>query len=136
MTWLALWAVLQVGLMPNDVMVSYLPQQLSHEYTDTNYVGLVTELRLFDNHVFVGGTIKTEVQKAAGDGYDFIPESSAYAFRVGARFGGLEIGWLHLCAHPVLPFYYAQQPVIGYDQWYDDVYIRFSGTINIIGGRQ
>lgn len=132
MTFIALWFAFQAGLMPNDQMVSYpVPQVAIAVNSPTSYTDLEAELRFLNGAAFVGGSIKTEMQKAA-ENFSFLPESSTYSFRAGLRFDGFEIGWLHVCAHPTLPYYYALEPVISFDRAYDDVYIRFSGSVPIL----
>lgn len=133
MTWLALWFALQAGFMPNDLMVVYRPGIVSLDQ-QTEYVNLQGELRAFDNRVFLGGSIKTEMQQD-GARANFMPESSTYLFTAGLRLGGVEIGYLHVCSHPVVPSYYLLNPVIGYDQGYDDFYIRFSGSVDLLKAR-
>ncbi len=130
MTWLALWFALQAGLSPNSMMVDY-PLKDQMFYPDTGYIELSAELRFFDGHFFIGGSARIEVQKNVLPDFSFTPEMLASGFNAGLRFGGLEIGALYSCQHPVVPYYDYYKPILVWDGWYGEVYVKFSGETKL-----
>lgn len=129
MNWLVLWYTLQVGISPNSMIVDY-PKEAQTFYPLTGYVQMEAELRAW-NLLFVGGLIRAEIQKEELPNWTFRPEMMSYGFKAGMRKGGLEVGMLYVCQHPVLPYYSYYKPVINWEGWYAEVYLRFSGEARL-----
>lgn len=120
MSWLALWAALEVGMMPGSGVVEYPEWAMLKR--QAFYTELDAEVRAFDV-LFVGGMVRTEVQRKEGAA-TFTPELSSYGFTAGVRFGPVELAYIHVCQHPTLPYFSRYHPVIRWDGWYDGVYLR------------
>lgn len=135
MNWLILWYALQVGIAPSSGMVDYSYNTGNYDSTATlysvhGYTQLETELRFYNNLFFLGGMIRTEIQGWNGQ-LNFMPELSSYGFTFGIRYGGAELGFLHVCEHPTVPYYAIYMPYLKWDGWYTEVHLRFSGDAKI-----
>jgi hypothetical protein len=130
MNWLVLWFALTVGYSPDSMMLLYTAQQQMF-FPDAAYVELNMELRAFNDHFFIGGDVRTEIQKFIDGTPTFVPEMASYGFHTGIRDGGMEIGVLYVCQHPVVPYYSEYHPFIVWEGWYAEGYIRFSGQAKL-----
>lgn len=128
MTWFALWAALQIGLSPSSGIVEYPLQPWS--VNQTVYTQLEAEVRMLDGLLFAGGMVRTEVQQQNVNP-SWVPELSSYGFKAGLRIGGFELGYLHVCQHPTLPYYSIYHPVIRWDGWWTELYVRVSGEVKL-----
>lgn len=125
MTWLALAFALEVGLLPFDQTIMYQPPARSDEKW-VFYTTLEAELQFLDNHAFIGG--RTEIREwkdLAAMG--FWPERAGFAFNAGLRWGPVEIGFLHYCTHPVIPFEPLREPSVLWEGAYEKIYLRVEG---------
>ena len=86
---------------------------------------------MIDDHLFLGGGVRTEIQKRE-DNISFAPELSAYTFTAGFRTGNLETGFLWTCEHPTTPFYSSWSPIINWEGYYCEVYLKLSGEVPVI----
>jgi hypothetical protein len=127
MPWLTLWFALQLGLSPNSMMVIY-PTQDQRFFPFTSYVELATEARVGE-HFFIGGELRTEIQKETGI-FSFTPEMASYGFKAGLRWPGVEVAGLYACEHPVVPYFDYYHPVLNWEGWYGEVYVKFSGEVH------
>jgi len=120
-----------------EMEIGYLPLN-SWMIHDTEYTGkgldfyltLKAELMLFD-FIFVGGSMKSDVS-FRGDGLNCDPSDIWYSVDVGFRFGGFEIGWRHMCIHPIMT--YLRTTVWGASNAegaYEEIYISFKGSVKL-----
>jgi hypothetical protein len=123
MNWLVLWAALQIGLSPSSGVVEYQQPPLLGEIVA--YTQLEAEARMLNEVLFIGGMVRTEVVLDSFDEWN--PTLASYGFVAGARIGLIEIGFLHVCQHPVVPYYNVYRPVIRWDGWWREFYIRLEG---------
>lgn len=129
MSWIALWFALQVGLSPYSGMLVY-NHAAEMRFAETWYTQFEAEVRLFDT-AFIGGEVRTEARRHRGDELVFYPGLSSYGFTAGLRYGGMELGFLHACQHPTVPYYNQYRPVIAWDGWWTELYLRFSGDVGL-----
>lgn len=125
---LALAFALELGVVPTS---EWIMHETDYTYNDTAmYVMMDAEVEITD-YLFVGGSIRTEMMKNSFD-QTFAPISDQYIFRAGARIGILEIGYRHLCTHPVFAYVYQQEerPQVNYEGNYDEFYLRISGRFD------
>ena len=88
------------------------------------YTELEVEVEIADM-LFAGGSVKTRMWDSDGS-WTFYPFNDEYIFNAGLRFDPVEVGFRHLCTHPVIPYISATAPdVINYEGSYDEFYIRF-----------
>lgn len=99
------------------------------------YTELDAEVLLFE-HIFIGGAVTTRSRTARekyGIPYNFSPFTDEYLFKAGIRFGNVEIGFRHLCTHPVIPYINSVRQVnrtpITYEGAYEEIYLRFEGRL-------
>jgi len=121
MNWIAFLFALELGIMPNGTLETFTPGPATSQDLDGDfYVLFEAEATLFD-FLFIGGDVRTEVKNRTTD-KSFSPHSAYYGFRAGIRLEPIEVGFRHMCAHPVVPgsIYVAKQ----WEGWYDEVYIR------------
>lgn len=122
---LILWYALTLGLSPNSNIVTYEAGRIPFLDQPTGFAELETEIRW--GPLFLGGLVRTEVQKKQ-DVFSFLPELSTYGLQFGLRLGmGIEIEYLHICSHPIVPYFSNNHPTINWEGWYDEIHIRLSG---------
>lgn len=123
MSWLAFWAALELGFLPNGTMLMYQPSLKYNDLAGQFYTQLDAEAVVFDR-LFVGGAVKTFVFDIERE-VSFTPTQSWYSFRAGLRFPPLEAGWRHYCTHPVMPYMPLDPggPVL-WEGSYDELYVR------------
>ena len=99
MNWLVLLYFLELGYAP-----FYGGANINELFVDQNvfYVNMEMESIIL-NHIFIGGALKTYVTDKKGS-YSFVPFEADYLFKVGFRYKNLELGFRHLCLHPVRPY--------------------------------
>lgn len=90
MTWLALWFSLQVGVAPLSGVITY-PGGVVPLSQFSGYIQMTSEVRMLDDHTFIGGFVRTEIQPRAF-GIGFVPELMTYGFNAGLRYNGIEFG--------------------------------------------
>lgn len=133
MTWLVLAFAFNLGFTPNDAVVQYQGPTWIVNQSAESIVNMDVELRAFDEHFYVGGSLGVPVWQAPNDGVipSFWPNDLQSVVRLGFRWGGVEIGYSHLCTHPVMPY----QPIVGsqtsWEGGYDEVHIKFSGSVKL-----
>jgi hypothetical protein len=125
--WLTLWCILELGFFPQDLTVMYAPPANVTE--GVFYQELQAELRLFNNHIFAGGTIQIR-DWACTNELGFWPERAGFSLHCGVRMKGLELGFEHYCTHSIV----VQQPIYGenvlWDASFDRVYLRIEGMLD------
>ena len=126
MNWLALAFAIEVGLLPIDQTIMYQSTSRSDEAW-VFYTTLEAEVQLFDNHAFIGGSTEIREWKDK-DAMSFWPERAGFAFNAGLRWGPVEIGFLHYCTHPVIPFEPFSNPRVLWEGAYEKIYIRVEGS--------
>lgn len=98
-------ASLEIGWLPNGtaLMIEDSGIKAHQENEDEQfYTDLSADVWLFD-HVFVGGSVKTYMF-ASSEEINFDPNQDMYTFHVGATYKGIEIGFEHMCTHPVVTY--------------------------------
>ena len=121
MNWLVLLFAFEVGMVPNNGWVmqefDYHLQEQNQYYTEFEF-----EAEAWDT-LFVGGKIKTRMYDSP-DSWTYKPFTDEYTFNAGLRFDFLEIGFRHLCTHPVIPYIRSSGAKINYEGAYDELYFR------------
>jgi hypothetical protein len=130
MQWLILAFALQLGYTPNNSAVLYTPPPFVLNQAAQGIISMDVEARLW-GVLYLGGDLGVTVWNCPSDGIpSFWPDRLQSTVRAGIRFGGIEIGWSHLCTHPVMPY----QPLINeqaiWDGAYDEIHVKFSGEIH------
>ncbi len=126
MNWLALIFALEVGWLPNGGFALYeVPQVI--EVTGSFYTDLQAEVVAWD-HLYIGGGMRTFMWSSEGD-WTFWPHSTLYNFGAGLRWGPMELGWRHFCAHPVMPYSILYDPVLRGEGAWDEIFLRFTGKL-------
>lgn len=133
MTWLALAFALEVGFLPQAQLwnhqVSYKPYLIEDSSIYTELEARVTIAEL----LFIGGSVRTQSFRSDGK-LNFSPVRDTYRFKAGLQYQGLEIGWRHMCEHPVTTNWQSiSASDLGFERGYDELYIQFSGEVTIIG---
>lgn len=73
--------------------------------------------------IFVRGKMRTAMFMEQEKIFMFPVELSSY-FETGLKFSILEVGWTHLCIHPVVPNYFVKQNREYKDQTFNEIFIR------------
>jgi len=123
---------LELGYMPMDNWRCYDPLALINN--TALYINMDAELDAFDGLLFIGGYCRTNMLTT--DKLDeFWPHTMTYGFRAGLRpFGGFEIGFRHMCTHPVIAYMMNTAGRFNYEGAYEEFYVKFSGSFTLIGG--
>lgn len=103
MTWLALAYIISLGTMNYQMEYINPPIRafyLTPEGTCSETFG--AEVQLFDDLIFIGGSVETW-ENAGGSKGMFSPSQSLYVFNAGVRKNGVEFGWRWECDHMTLP---------------------------------
>lgn len=132
MNWLILAFALQLGYTPNDYMVQYQPPPRLCSTEAALNISMDAELRAWHT-LYVGGSFGVPVWITSGDGYTPFsgwPQALQSVVRAGIRFGGIEIGWSHLCSHPVMPYQPLFQNQTIWEGGYDEFHVKFSGEVH------
>ena len=114
--------------MPNSTVIMYEPPQMVYHEREQALVDLDVEARIA-KIFYVGGSVGIPVWKT---GSGFFPMELQSIFRAGFRPApGIEIGWSHLCTHPVMPY----QPIFGqqalWEGFYDEFHVKLSGEVKL-----
>lgn len=125
MQWIVLAAALELGWMPMGDFVMHEPQGWAST-TGSFYVEMDARVVICDI-LFVGGEVKTLMYKTP-DGYSFWPERMVYEFSAGVTFGPAEIGWRHMCTHPIIPYLREWPGLARWEGAYEEVYLRVDTT--------
>lgn len=123
MNWLAILFALELGISPQyqSLNVNGELQQFD-KVLDVGYVQMDIELTMF-NFIFIGGKMKTGIQ-GTDNVTDYVPFELSSLFNTGIRFQGVELGWRHLCVHPIRPFDVMYNTNSSFDGGYNEYYLR------------
>jgi len=125
MNWIILLYFLELGYSPFYGSLNSLPvEEIQIVNENVYYIILDAEVIILD-YLFIGGAVKTYFQDQADD-YSYHPFESDYLFKAGLRYKNLELGFRHLCLHPVRPYEMYYQPQSSTDGSYEELYIRIS----------
>jgi hypothetical protein len=125
MPWLVLAFALQLGYTPDATMLMYQPTFSPPNAMEEELVDFDFEARLF-NFIYVGGNMAAPMWHTVG--LSFWPNELQSEVRAGIRIGDIEVGWSHICTHPVIP--YAARTQILWEGWYDEFHIKISGEVH------
>jgi len=121
--------VLELGYLPLDDWRCYDP--LDYVGNTALYINMDAEIDVFSGFLFVGGHCRTSMLTT--DRVYFWPNTMTYGFRFGIRpLEGLEIGFRHMCTHPVMPYIIDAPGKLNYEGAYEEFYIKFSGSFTLI----
>lgn len=121
MEWLFLLIALEFGYIPTG-HVTMFEQDRGYSTKETFYGQLDAEIQM--DIFYVGASIKTFMKPKSGK-HAFSPERVDYWFRLGMRYKSIEIGFRHLCVHPIVYTYIdVAKPLWG--GVYEEVFIRLS----------
>lgn len=109
-SWLALFLALECGFIPSDNTDNTMIMQ------NWLYTEFEAEITVFDM-IFVGGSTRCFFTPVKGD-YVFRPQVMEYLFRVGFRYGPMELGLSHQCNH--------RREYLSILGGYEEIYIRIS----------
>jgi hypothetical protein len=128
MNWLILAFALQLGYTPNSTILMYDPPSMIYDTTAQGLVSMDAEARILE-HLYIGGSLSVPVWKTPGIG--FWPSELQSMVRAGLRFPGFELGWSHLCTHPVLPYQPIFNSQVLWEGAYDEFHLRISGEVKL-----
>lgn len=131
MNWLVALFALEAGLVP-QVSVWNVSADRPDISTDTGYYTQLDAELLVAELLFVGGAVTTYVWSRNDGDYTVIPSRSNYDFRTGIRYRGVEVGWRHMCAHPIAARWDQIDGDLGYEYSHDQLYIRLSGSVDLL----
>lgn len=118
MQWLIFLLAFEIGMTPNN---GWVMQEVHVQEQPQLYATF--ELDAQAGPVFAGGEITTRMY-ASENRYTFYPFADEYTFRTGLRWGPVEVGFRHLCTHPVIPYIETSGADIQYEGSYEELYIR------------
>lgn len=112
--------------------LGYVPMQVTEEY---DYLADILDVRSAYyaelgveaewRGVFVSGAVDVGVFKDKEPSeMDFWPFYLKSDFGLGYRRKGFEIGYRHMCNHPIVPYFFAWPPVVFRDSASDEFYLR------------
>ena len=128
MNWIVLAFAMQFGFSPNMWMLMYSPPPGLHAVEQQQfYVDMDAEVRIL-GHVYIGGSLLVPEWKS-GVSIDFMPSELQSLVRAGIRFDNVEIGWSHLCSHPVVPGLPLWDPQVLWEGGYDEFHVRFFNQV-------
>ena len=129
MNWLVLAFALQLGYSPLAQVTEYQPPSVVMS-SQGLFVGMDAELRVWD-HLYFGGGMEVPMWISGASVGPLWPYSLQSVVRAGVRFGGLEIGWSHLCTHPIVPYqpFFGEQPL--WEGATNEFHIKLSGEIHL-----
>lgn len=125
MNWLILLYFIELGYSPfyesanKFVDFSYIKNE------NVYFITLDIEAELL-KYIFIGGAVKTYFQDRINS-KSYLPFEADYLFKAGLRYKNIELGFRHLCLHPVRPYEMYYQPQGSTDGAYEEFYIRISG---------
>ena len=105
--------------------VQYEPSGFINEdlYNVSTFLTFSVEALIY-KHVFIRGYMKV-LMYPLKDTLQFWPTALSSFFTAGVVFNGVEIGWRHICTHPIVP-YIGKNPIDLYsDQGANELYIRY-----------
>jgi hypothetical protein len=134
--WLVLAFALQLGYTPNDTAIQYQANKTIWDSDSSLIISMDAELRAW-NTIYIGGSLAVPTWISTGASLPTVtigsggwPSTLQSVIRAGVRLGGVEIGWSHLCTHPVMPY----QPLLGtqtlWEGFYDEFHIKFAGEFH------
>ena len=123
MNWLIFLFAIELGFAPSYGSLNITEGVPDFMLTEqVGYVQMDAEVEMFD-FLFVGGSMKTYIQ-GTSDITNYHPFELDSFFNAGLRFGDMELGWRHLCLHPVRPLEIVYNSNTSTDASYDEYYIR------------
>jgi hypothetical protein len=120
MQWLIFLLAFEIGTTPYNGWV--MQDGVHVQETPQHYTTFEVEAEAFE-HLFIGGEIRTRMY-GVKDSWTFSPFADEYTFRAGVRFGPVEMGFRHLCTHPVVPYIASSGVDIAYEGAYEELYVR------------
>ena len=113
MSWIMFFFAVEAGLLSGQEGLGHL----GYYYPDkSTYITLEVEAQV--GPWFIGGDVETH-QTFLGTG--FAPYRALYTFNTGFRWRAFEIGWRHMCDHPVISASVDPSPKSG---GWDRIYLR------------
>jgi hypothetical protein len=125
MNWLVLAFSLHLGFTPDATVFAYQPPAIVTFEEAMGVISSEVEAR-FWSMVYIGGSLTVPVWKI--DGIGFWPMELQSEIRAGVRLGGIEIGWSHLCTHPVMPYSTFGRQAL-WEGFYNEFHLKFSGEV-------
>jgi hypothetical protein len=123
MDFLTLILVLELGFNPTNVYF-FDASQMAYAYQeDVVYTYLEGGVEIWGT-LYVGGSVRTDTQMIGLETY--APYHAEYWFFLNIDIGPVEIGYRHLCVHPVVTEGFEWHMRGGKDEYY----IRFSNKEN------
>ncbi len=125
MNWLIILYFIELGYSPFYDSWNSLPvDELRISNENVFDVTLDAEVQIFD-YFFMGGAIKSYFQDKENQD-SFYPFESNYLFKAGLRYKNIELGFRHLCLHPVRPYEMIYNAKGSTNGAYEEFYIRIS----------
>ena len=124
MNWIILLYFIELGVSPYYSSFNVVDNVPDRSFSkNIMYVTVDAEI-VINKYIFIGGAIKTYMK--IEDVFNYYPFESDYLFKAGFRYKSLELGFRHLCLHPVRPYEMYYQPQGSTDASYEEFYIRIS----------
>lgn len=122
MSWLIILLSFQISIANENLNygISYYDYE-TLDLTNSINVDFNIDSKLF-NFIFIRGGIDTTVNKVIGR-LNFSPDHDYYDFSAGVFYKGFELGYKHVCYHPIFPYNQSEEYELtllegGYDQLY------------------
>lgn len=117
--------VFEIGYIPTDQV--QISEQL-FEVNDFWYLDIqgiiMYDLRYFKP--YIGGGMKTYAVRSSYNIFEMWPMRIDYTFIFGIKSGIVDIGFRHLCSHPVTPYVTHNRITSPVDGAFTEIYLRFS----------
>ena len=120
MTWLAFMFALELGYNPMGMTEAYQVNRV--DMAGDFYAQMQGEIVAWDL-VFIGGDVRTYAKKWLSS-VSFFPNTVEYAVGVGVRYSIFELGFRHICIHPVTPLPYHMSGKVIWEAAYEEIYLR------------
>ena len=117
---IALLFFLEIGYIPMQATVEYDYLTDILDIKSAYYVELGFEAEWFG--IFIGGS--ADIGTFKDGALSFYPFYLKSDFNVGYRRKYFEVGYRHMCNHPIVPYFFAWPPVVFRDSASDEFYLR------------
>lgn len=111
------------GYIPQTGYTSWItPVVKQYEYKDIFYLNL--DFKYFPvKYIWIGGNANTYMLKDI-DYFTFNPFYICYRFNAGVKYNNMELGYEHMCQHPITACGYIFDTILKEDSYYDKFYFK------------
>jgi hypothetical protein len=121
---LAIIFILELGYVPEAQLWNYTNELIVEKHQ--LYSEFIVEAVFLDTFFITGG-IETRTHKST-DFWGFVPIRDLYRFGAGVKLDHFELGWRHMCTHPVAANWHFVTSQVS-EAAQDEFYLRISGEL-------